>query len=63
MAVIVLPIEKGTTLVVKVIANNRTTKLVLTRRRAYKMRQSGHDVAWIARKLGISEAGVRAILA
>ena len=61
MAVIVLPIEKGTTLA-KIIDNNRMTKTIVTRRRAYKMRQSGHDLAWIAKKLGMTTTEVRAML-
>ena len=61
MAVIVLPIEKGTTLA-KIIDNNRMTKTLLARRRAYKMRQNGHDMAWIAKKLGMSATEVRALL-
>lgn len=61
MAVIVLPIEKGTKLA-KIIANNRQTKDVAFRRRIYLMRQSGHTTAWIAWKLGVSEAYVRAML-
>lgn len=46
----------------KIVANDRQTKTIVARRRAYKMRQSGHDTNWIAKKLGMSEAGVRAML-
>lgn len=46
----------------KIIANDKATKLYLTRKRAYKMRQSGHDCRWIAQKLGISEVSVRTLL-
>lgn len=62
MAVMVLLIEKGTKLA-KIIDNNRMTKTIVARRRAYKMRQSGHDTNWIAKKLGMTSAGVKAILA
>lgn len=46
----------------KIIGNYRAMKNYLLRKRVYKMRQSGHDWAYIARKLGFKEANVRAIL-
>jgi len=62
VAVMVLLIEKGTKLANKIIANNRQAKDVAFRRRIYLMRQSGHTTAWIAWKLGVSEAYVRTML-
>ena len=47
----------------KIIETNRETKAISLRRRAYKMRQSGHDWTWIAKKLGIREVNVRALTA
>lgn len=46
----------------KIIANDRQTKAIVARRRAYKMRQSGHDMTWIAKKLGMTTTEVRAML-
>ena len=62
MAVIVLLLEKGTKLANKIIANNRQTKDMATRRRIYLMRQKGLTNAWIAWKLGMSEAEVKSRL-
>ena len=62
MAVMVLLIEKGTKLA-KIIDNNHMTKTIVTRRRIYLMRQKGHDTTWIAKKLGMTSAEVKAILA
>ena len=47
----------------KIVENNRETKNILLRRRAYKMRQSGHDWNYIAKKLGIKEVNVRVLTA
>lgn len=47
----------------KVVENNRETKNLMLSRRAYKLRQSGHDWSWIAKKLGIKEVNVRSLLA
>lgn len=64
MAVIVLPIEKGTKLaMVKIIANGRLCKTAEARRRAYRLRQNGHAIEWIAKKLGKTETEVRELLA
>ena len=46
----------------KIIENNRETKTILARRRVYKMRQSGHDWRYIAKKLGMKEVTARALL-
>ena len=59
----VLPRQKGADMAKKIIENNRETKAISLRRRAYKMRQSGHDWTWIAKKLGIREVNVRALTA
>lgn len=42
--------------------NNRSLKNLALERRAYKLRQSGHDWTWIAKKLGIKEVTARALL-
>lgn len=47
----------------KIIENDRNSKNIVLRRRAYKMRQSGHDWTWIAKKLGVKEVNVRALTA
>lgn len=47
----------------KIIENDRNMKDFVLRRRAYKMRQSGHDWTYIAKKLGVKEANVRALTA
>lgn len=46
----------------KIIANSRIAKTALLRRRAYKMRQSGHGWPYIAKKLGIKEANVQTLV-
>lgn len=46
----------------KIIENDRAMKNYLLRKRVYKMRQSGHDWAYIARKLGFKEANIRTVL-
>jgi len=48
--------------VAKIIENNRIAKNTMLRRRAYKMRQSGHDWSYIAKKLGVKEVNVRALV-
>lgn len=47
----------------KVVENNREMKNYVLRQKAYKMRQSGHDWGYIAKKLGFKEVNVRALLA
>ena len=47
----------------KIIENNREMKQYALLRRAFKMRQSGHDWHYIAKKLGVKEANVRMLLA
>lgn len=47
----------------KIIENDRISKNTVLSRRAYKLRQSGHDWTWIAKKLGMKEVNVRALLA
>ena len=42
--------------------NNRNLKQLSLARRAYKLRQSGHDWTWIAHKLGIEEVKIRQLV-
>ena len=46
----------------KIVDNNRETKDCVLLMRAYKLRQNGHDWTWIARKLGMKEVSVKALL-
>jgi hypothetical protein len=46
----------------KIIANSRIAKTAVLRRRAYKLRQSGFGWNYIAKKLGIKEAKVQALV-
>lgn len=46
----------------KIADNNRISKRSLLLKRCYKYRMSGHDWAWIAKKLGMKEVSLRALL-
>lgn len=46
----------------KIVDNNHETKNRLLFKRAFMYRQSGHDYAWIAAKLGMSDVAVRELL-
>jgi len=61
MAVMVLLKRKGADMA-KIVANSRIAKTAVLRRRAYKLRQSGFGWPYIAKKLGIKEAKVQALV-
>ena len=46
----------------KIVDNNRESKNRVLFKRAFMYRQSGHDYAYIARKLGMTDTAVKELL-